>query len=254
MTRVADCAVTVLEHGSVATLTLGTGRRFNALGIDAWRALDSAATALATESSLRAVVIRGAGGVFCSGADLREWDGASADQVTESFAVLEGALQAVENIPVPTVAVIEGVATGGGCQLALACDLQLTSSAARLGMPIARLGILVPPSFANRLSLRIGPSRAKDLLYGSRLLSGQQAADMGLITTVVVEDDLDAALAGLLAGWEPLSAASLRAAKAAVDLGLRSVSQPARQAPVGLASDPDEFSSRVDAFLNRKGV
>lgn len=254
MTRVADCAVTVSEHGSVATLTLGTGQRFNALGIDAWRALHSAATALATESSLRAVVIRGAGGVFCSGADLREWDGASADQVTESFAVLEGALQAVENIPVPTVAVVEGVATGGGCQLALACDLQLTSSSARLGMPIARLGILVPASFANRLSLRIGPSRAKDLLYGSRLLSAQQAADMGLITTVVAEDDLDAALAGLLAGWESLSAGSLRAAKAAVDLGLRPVSQPARQAPVGLASDPDEFSSRVRAFLNRNGA
>lgn len=254
MTQVAECAVTVTQQDSVATVTLGTGHRFNALGSDAWRALRNIATELATDHALRAVVIRGAGGVFCSGADLREWDGASAEEVTESFAALEAALQAVENIPVPTVALVEGVATGGGCQLALSCDLQLTASTARVGMPIARLGILVPASFANRLSLRIGPSRAKDLLYGSRLLTAEQAADMGLITTVVAEDDVDAALAGLLAGWESLSAGSLRAAKAAVDLGLQPVSEPARQAPVGLASDPDEFSSRVSRFLNRRGA
>ena len=89
--------------------------------------------------------------------------------------LLEKALQAIEDLPVPTVAVVEGVATGAGCQLALACDLQLMNGSARIGMPIARLGLLVPATFANRMSLRIGPSRTKDLLYGGRLLTAEQA-------------------------------------------------------------------------------
>lgn len=236
--------------GSVATLSIGSGQRFNALGRQDWRELHRAAVSVAGLDSLRAVVIRGRGGVFCSGSDLREWDGASADSVTESFAELEAALQAIEDLPVPTVAVVEAVATGAGCQLALACDLQLMDRSARIGMPIARLGILAGASFANRLSLRIGPSRSKDLLYGGRLLTAEQAGEMGLITTVV--DDADAALDALLAGWDPLSAASLRASKAAVDLGLRPVTEPARQAPAGPASDPQEFAWRVDSFLNRK--
>ena len=161
-------------------------------------------------------------------------------------------MQAIEDLPVPTVAVVEGVATGAGCQLALACDLQLTNRSARVGMPIARLGLLVPATFANRMSLRIGPSRTKDLLYGGRLLTAQQAAGMGLVSTVVLDDDADAALAELLEGWEGLSAASLRASKAAVDQGLRPLTEPARHLPQGPAADPHEFARRVHGFLHRK--
>jgi len=236
--------------GAVATLSIGSGQRFNALGLQEWRALHRAADSVAGLDSLRAVVVRGRGGVFCSGSDLREWDGASADSVKASFAEMEAALRAIEDLPVPTVAVVEGVATGAGCQLALACDLQLMDRSARIGMPIARLGILAGASFANRLSLRVGPSRTKDLLYGGRLLIAQQAGEIGLITTVV--DDADAALAALLAEWGGLSAASLRASKAAVDLGLRPLTEPGRQARQGPASDPQEFAWRVNSFLRRK--
>ncbi|MCZ2402192.1 enoyl-CoA hydratase/isomerase family protein [Paenarthrobacter sp. Z7-10] len=238
--------------GSVATLTLGTGERLNAMGRAEWRDLGRAAAELAARDSLRAVVIRGRGGMFCAGSDLREWDGVDAGEISASFAEMETALQAVEDLAVPTVAVLEGVAAGGGCQLALACDLQLTAQSARIGMPVARLGILVPASFANRLSLRVGPSRAKDLLYSGRLLTAQQAVEMGLITTVIADDGVEAALESLLTGWEGLSAASLRASKAAVDRGLQPVSGPARREPQGLASDPREFSARVSAFLHRR--
>ena len=238
--------------GSVATLTIGTGKRFNALGREDWRALGSAAASLAELDALRAVVIRGRGGTFSSGSDLREWDGASADEISASFAEMEATLQAIEGLSVPTVALVDGVATGAGCQLALACDLQLMNRSARIGMPIARLGLLVPASFANRMSLRIGPSRTKDLLYGGRLLTARQAVDMGLITSVVTDDDLESALGELLAGWMGLSAASMRASKAAVDLGLRPVAEPARRAPQGIAADPQEFAWRVSSFLNRK--
>jgi enoyl-CoA hydratase len=90
------------------------------------------------------------------------------------------------------------------------------------------------------------------LLYGGRLLSAQEASEIGLITTVVADDDVDAALGELLTRWGGLSAASLRASKAAVDLGLSPVAQPARQAPQGAASDPREFAWRVKSFLHRR--
>lgn len=237
--------------GPVATLTLGTGQRLNALRRDDWAALEHAAVALAGREELRAVVVRGRGGVFCAGSDLREWDGATPEEVTESFAGMEAALQAIEDLPVPTVAVVEGFAAGAGCQLALACDLQLVDRSARIGMPIGRLGLLVPPTFATRMSLRIGPGRTKELLYGGRLLTAGQAHGMGLITTVVDDGDVDAALAELLAHWDGLSAASMRASKAAVDYGLNPLVQPARRAPRGRASDPSEFAWRLDTFLNR---
>ena len=250
MISTRDDIATLTENGTVATLTIGTGARFNALGIDGWRELELAARSLADRPGLRAVVVRGYGAVFCAGNDLREWEAASAEEVSQSFAAIEAALQAVENLPVPTVAVVEGVATGGGCQLALSCDLQLVSSTARLGMPIARLGILAPASFANRLSLRVGPSHAKALLFDTHLLTAERAERLGLVTTLVAEHDIDTELAALLASWGAVSAASLRAAKAAVNLGLRPVAQPARQAPMGLASDPEEFSQRVSSFLH----
>ncbi len=245
-------AVTVECPGPVATITVGSGERFNAMGAAGWRSLGDAARSLAGRE-LRAVVIRGRGGTFCSGSDLREWEHAGAADVREIFATIEWALQQVEDLPVPTVALVEGVATGAGCQLALACDLQLMAWSARIGMPIARLGILVPPSFANRMSLRIGPSRTKDLLYRGTLLEAPEAHAIGLVSSCVADGGTEQELEGLLALWQEHSAGSLRAAKAAVDTGLAPVSQPARALPVGPAADPDEFAWRVQAFLHRKG-
>jgi enoyl-CoA hydratase len=244
--------VSVQVAAAVATLAFGSGERLNALGVDQWEALGRAARELAGADSVRAVVVRGRGGVFCAGSDLREWEGADPDAVTRSFGKMEHALQAIEDLPMPTVAVIEGVAAGGGCQLALACDLQLTATSARIGMPVSRLGILVPPSFAARLSLRIGPGRTKDLLYGGRMLAAGEAHDVGLITTLVPDRELDSALARLLESWAGLSQESLRAAKAAVDRGLQPLMEPVRREPPGPAADPEEFTQRIAAFLHRR--
>ncbi|WP_138445135.1 enoyl-CoA hydratase/isomerase family protein [Sinomonas susongensis] len=235
----------------VATVAFGNGERLNALGMEQWGEVGRAARKLASAESLRAVVVRGRGGVFSAGSDLREWAAADPEEVNQRFWRMEQALRAVEDLPVPTVAVVEGVAAGGGFQLALACDLQLTAASARVGMPISRLGILVPPSFAARLSLRVGPARAKDLLYGGRILTGEEAHDAGLVTTLADDGELDAELGRLLEAWAGSAPGSLRAAKAAVDFGLRPLVGPIREEPPGLATDPDEFPERVAAFLHR---
>ncbi|HEY5223935.1 MAG TPA: enoyl-CoA hydratase/isomerase family protein [Microbacteriaceae bacterium] len=235
---------------SVATLTVGTGARFNAMGREEWRDLERSALALATLASLQAVVIRGEGGTFSSGSDLREWAGIPLEEVSESFAEIEAALQAIEAIPVPTVAVVEGIAAGGGCQLALACDVQLMTDSARIGMPTAQLGILVPAAFATRMSLRIGPSRTKNLLYNGRLLTSAQACGMGLITTSVATAQLEKTLNDLLSRWAAQSAASLRAAKTAVNQGLAPLTQAARSFTDVDTADSQEFPHRLASFLH----
>lgn len=237
---------------TISTLSIGDGQRFNAMGTTGWRALDASARALHTAEGISAVIVRGRGNSFCSGSDLRDWADASADDVRTSFVEIEAALQAVEDIPVPTIAVIESVAAGAGCQLALACDLQLMESSARIGMPTSQLGILVSAVFANRMSLRIGPSRTKELLYSGRLVSAEEAREMGLVTHIAPAEDIDAVLAGLLDGWSTQAPSSLRAAKAAVNEGLAPLAQPARQQAMGEVADPVELPKRVDAFLRRK--
>jgi len=240
------------DDDGVAVLTVGTGERFNALSSPQWKALEASARSLAADRSVRAVVIRGAGGVFCSGSDLREWQDASGADVSDGFAAIEGALQALEAVPVPTVALVQGVATGAGCQLALACDLQVLESGAKIGMPIARLGMLIPPTFANRMSLRVGPSRTKDLLYGGRLLSAAEALAMGLVTSVVSDGAGAGEVVRMTEKWAGMSQASLQASKAAVNLGLAPVDAAARGLPQGPAADPKEFFRRVNQFLRHK--
>ncbi|GGG72586.1 enoyl-CoA hydratase [Sinomonas atrocyanea] len=254
MTGVAVQAadVTVDDDGSLAVVTFGTGRRLNALRTEHWEALARAAASLAGRSGLRAVVLRGRGGVFCAGSDLREWERAPMAEVDRSFWQLEQALRAIEDLPMPTVAVIEGVAAGGGCQLALACDLQITAASAQVGMPISRLGILPSASFAARMALRIGPSRTKDLLYGGRMLSGEEAHRIGLVSTLVADTEVDAELGRVLAQWAELAPASLRAVKAAVDRGLQPLTGPARRGPPGPAVDAEDFPPRIAAFFDRR--
>ncbi|MDP9884566.1 enoyl-CoA hydratase [Sinomonas atrocyanea] len=254
MTGVAVQAadVTVDDDGSLAVVTFGTGRRLNALRTEHWEALARTAASLAGRNGLRAVVLRGRGGVFCAGSDLREWEHAPMAEVDRSFWQLEQALRAIEDLPMPTVAVIEGVAAGGGCQLALACDLQITAATAQVGMPISRLGILPSAPFAARMALRIGPSRTKDLLYGGRMLSGEEAHRIGLVSTLAADGEVEAELGRLLAQWAALAPASLRAAKAAVDRGLQPITGPARREPPGPAVDAEDFPPRIAAFFDRR--
>ena len=152
----------------VADVSVGDGQRGNALSSEDWRELEQTFRHLAEDDQLRAVVVRGQGGTFSAGSDMREWVQADRTDVAQSFAAMEAAFTAIEDLPVPVIAEVEGVAAGAGCQLALACDLRVLADTARIGMPIARLGILVSPSFAARLSVLAGPGVARELLYTGR--------------------------------------------------------------------------------------
>ena len=257
---VVEGAVSSSRHGDVATITIGDGTRLNALGTADWRALERTALAVAGDLAVGSVVVEGRGGAFCSGSDLREWDASTPAEVDAGFEQMERALAAVEAIPVPTVARIERVAAGAGCQLALACDLQVIEATARIGMPVTRLGILIPTSFATRLALRVGPSRAKAMLFDGALFPAGEARAMGLVTDVVEPGDASRRLTELQSAWSGMSPHALRHAKRAVDLavGATATETTAREAGgTGQADRPNrstaaDFAGRVQGFLSSR--
>lgn len=246
--------IAVRRHGDldgVVELIIGSGNRRNALTAGDWSDLAAVCGELGAGDSLRAVVVRGNGGTFSAGSDMREWVSAGPADVDDSFARMEAAFTAIERLPVPVVAQVDGAAAGAGCQLALACDLRVLGESARIGMPIARLGILASPAFATRISLLTGPAVARELLYTGRLLTAEQAVRVGLANRAVPEDVLAETTTALVRSIVRHPPAALRAAKHAVAVGTDAALDAARAAGVGPAVAFPDFRRAITAFLDR---
>lgn len=200
----------------VAVLTLANPK-VNALSSALLHQLRDAARSL-TDEPPRAVLVTGGPKVFAAGADISEFAGPD-EARTVGTAFLE-ALEAVAAIPRPTIAAVGGYALGGGCELALACDLRLASERARFGQPEILLGIIPGGGGTQRLARLVGPSRAKDLIFSGRQVGADEALRIGLVDRVVPTDDFEAEAlawaAELAAG--PSAVAGL--AKQAIDRGL----------------------------------
>ena len=208
--------VDVTFDAPIATVTIGTGRRRNALNGDAWKDLAHQIIGVSTHASLGVVVLRGVGDTFCAGSDVTEWVGACAEDVEESFAQMEAAFRAIEICPVPVIAQISGVAAGAGCQLALACDIRVVATSARIGMPIARLGIRPSPAFAARLVRVVGPAVAAELHYTGRLVKGPDAVTTGLANRCVYGELLASTVRDLVEEIVRQPTSAVRAAKEAL--------------------------------------
>lgn len=251
MSAVISPVVRMERDGGLARVVIGSGVRRNALTTGGWEGIERAFRELAGNDAVRAVVLEGASGWFCAGSDIREWEHASPDQVADSFARMEAACTAVEELAVPVIAKVRGPAAGAGCQLALACDLRVLAHGASIGMPIARLGILVSPAFAYRLAAHGGRSLAGDLLFTGRMVPARDAVRLGLANACVPSDELehqvDAIVDSILHG----SAAAIRAAKRAIS-HLATPARIAAGAALGPPADHDDFRRGVDAFLQRR--
>jgi len=172
------------------------------------------------DADVRAVILTGAGEkAFCAGADLKERQGMSDDTWRRQHVIFEEASEALWRFPIPLIAAVNGVALGGGCEFALACDFILASETARFGQPEVKLGIMPGAGGTQRLPRRVGIARAKELLFTGRLLNAAEALSWGLVNHVVPPGDLmDKALelAGMIAANGPIA---VRQAKKAVDRG-----------------------------------
>lgn len=204
--------VDFVSDGGVATVTLDSPGKLNAVSVAMWQALARIFTEIGDGEALRVIVIRGANGNFAAGADIEEFERVRHDPSSGRQYHLEtigNALTALDRCPVPLVAAIEGVCVGGGLEIASLCDIRLASASARFGVPIGRLGFpLALPELVPLLRLA-GPAVAAELLLESRVLSADEAAARGLVTRVVAAASLEAELhlcVSHIAAGSPLAA------------------------------------------------
>jgi len=164
--------IRVERRGAVAVITLDRQERRNAIDQGACRALVDAVDE--TEDA-RVLVLTGAGGHFCAGADLTNVED------TAFVEALRAALTALRDVPKPVIAAVHGAALGAGTQLAIACDLRVAGADARFGIPAAKLGLMVDQWTVQRLALLAGHGPARAMLLAAEELDGASAAGLGLV-------------------------------------------------------------------------
>lgn len=207
--------VLVDVRDGVATITLNRPERRNALNLAMCDALLAAAQGM--DSSIRLVFVRARGPAFCAGADLKERQGMNAAQVRERRMKAFAAYAALEALPMPAIAVVEGPAVGSGCEIAAACDFIVATPAASFRVPEAIRGTV---GATQRLPRILGKRLAKDLMFTGRTLGADEAERHGLVARLVPKDELDAVLADIAKIIADAPADALRLAKRTIDRGV----------------------------------
>lgn len=232
----------VEDRGPVALLTIERAERRNALDHEA---LEQLLEAHARVGDAKVVVLTGAGGHFCAGADL---SGVEDPAFTDLLRML---LATLRDDPRPHLAAVEGAALGAGTQLAVACDLRVASPSARFGIPAAKLGLMVDHWTVQRLSLLAGAGPARAMLLGAETYGGEDAARLGFVQRV---GDLADALgwADEIAALAPLTLAGSKLALNALEMPVGRGDDPAVHAAWDAAWGSDDLQEGIAAFRERR--
>lgn len=231
-----------LHRGRIAMLELNQPDRRNAVSQDMWQAFPDICAAVEADAAIKVLVLRGAGGrAFSAGADISEFatvyaDAESARSANDAIRRAQARLRAIDR---PTIAMIDGVCIGGGLGIALACDFRFSVATAKFAITPARLGLAYSFHDTAQLVEKVGPVRAKDILFSARLLDAEEAFSIGLIDRVFTPDALLQEVTRYAEDLASLSQTSIRTAKAVVN-GISDI----------LAAHADRYSSLVDASFD----
>jgi enoyl-CoA hydratase/carnithine racemase len=243
--------------GPVATLMIDRPDRLNAFTLQMWSALPKAVAAVQAAAEIRVLVVRGpAGGPFSTGADIDEFTTVRATPAdAEAYTqVVQRAEAAVISLSKPAIALVEGWCVGGGCQLALACDLRVAAEGASFGITPAKLGIVYPLSSTARLVQTVGPATARFLLMSAELVDAQRALRTGLVDEVCGPQAISRRayeLAATLAARAPISVAGAKAMIERVLAGRLSEDDWTRSL-YAASYHSGEYAEGVAAFAGRR--
>jgi enoyl-CoA hydratase len=186
--------ILVSTDGAIATVTLNSPERLNALNRAMWARLGEAMRELSADDALRCIVVRGAGGkAFAAGADIAEFatERANARQARSYGALIHQTMQAVALCRHPTVALIQGVCVGGGLEIAAMCDLRVCGQSSRFGIPVNRLGLTMAYGELAGLLGLVGRAVALEILLEGRVFEAEEAFRKGLVNRVVPDADVE---------------------------------------------------------------
>lgn len=204
-------------EAGVATIRLNRPESRNALNLAMCDGLAAAAKAATEDSSVKLVLVRASGSVFCAGADVKERQGMTEAQVRARRQKGFDAYAALEALPMPAVAVVEGPAVGSGCEIASCCDFIVATPAASFRTPEAIRGTV---GATQRLARVLGKRLAKDMMYTGRTLTADEALAHGFVARLVAPEKLDEVLTSVVKTITEAPQQSLRLAKRTIDRGV----------------------------------
>ena len=248
----SDGAVRLSKADGVASVVFDRPEAYNAMTMAMYDQLAAACAAIAADSNVRVATFRGIGEAFVVGTDIREFlvfdsaeDGIAYEQR------IDAAIIAIESLPVPTIAVVEGPAMGGGLVIATACDLRIATPAARFGVPIARtVGNCLSLANTARLVAVLGPARAKRLLLLADSMSAEEALSCGFVVEVVQPGDMQDAVNTMCRQLVSHAPITMRLAKESI----RRLTGALRQGDdlIQVAYGSADFRAGVRAFLAKQ--
>lgn len=239
----------------VYLLTINKPASLNALDTAVLGELAAVVEDLRTNESVKVLVLTGDGRAFVAGADISEMVSKNPIDGLEFGRLGASVFRAIEQLPFPVIAAVNGFALGGGCELAMACDIRLASAKAKFGQPETGLGIIPGFSGTQRLPRLVGPAKAKELIYTGEIIKADEALRIGLVNGVTEPEaliDEVLAMAEKIA-LQPRQAVAL--AKKAIDAGMQTDIDTAigiENNLFALCFSTEEQKQRMTAFLNKK--
>ena len=217
----SDAVLLTDEKDGVLTLTLNRPKIMNSFSFELLRALKAQIDAIRFRPEIRVVIITGSGEkAFCAGADLKERATLTPLQVKEFIFTIRDLFSSIENLNKPVIAAVNGVALGGGTELALACDIRLASATASMGLTETRLAIIPGAGGTQRLPRLIGRGKAKELIFTGRRVPAEEALAIGLVNQVCEPDHLLEACQSMAAEICQTGPIAIEQAKYAINHGL----------------------------------
>lgn len=250
--------VAAVRMGSVALVTLARPELHNALSHASWRRIALVFDDIARDPDVRAVVVRGSGArAFGAGADIAEFPDRrfGAEAAVEYNESIARALRSVMRVQAPVVAMLRGLAVGGGCELAAACDVRIAERGARLGIPIGKLGVTLGYTEADALVRLIGHANLKYLLFSGRLIDADEAMRIGLVQQVVDPDQLEETTGELVDAILASSPVTMRAAKVVADMCQRPLTSADTEFLARITVEAyagEDLKEGVAAFVERR--
>ena len=211
--------VEIVRESGIATLKLNRPP-VNALNFQLQAEIARASEELGNDIGVAAVVLYGGEKAFAAGADIKEMEKLSHEEMLARSAGLKSAFDAVARIPKPVIAAITGYALGGGLELAMCADVRLASESVKVGQPEILLGIIPGAGGTQRLTRLVGPSIAKELVFTGKVISATEAYQLGIINKVVADGEVYAKACEWARQFVGGPAVALATAKAAIDQGL----------------------------------